>query len=88
VAAIREERGRLEVALGELDVDVFPSGANFVLFRPRSRDGHEVWERLLDHSVLVRDCSSWPRLQGCLRVTVGTANDDDAFLTALQAVLA
>jgi histidinol-phosphate aminotransferase len=88
VAAIQEERGRLVVALGELDVDVFPSGANFVLFRPRSRAGHEVWERLLDHSVLVRDFSSSPRLEGCLRVTVGTRRDDDAFLAALQAVLA
>jgi histidinol-phosphate aminotransferase len=47
-----------------------------------------VWERLLDHSVLVRDFSSSPRLEGCLRVTVGTRGDDDAFLAALQAVLA
>ena len=35
----------------------------------------------------MRDCSSWPRLDDCLRVTVGTPADDDAFLAALAQVL-
>jgi len=88
VAALVEERGRLVAAMGDLAVDVFPSGANFVLFRPRSGDGRGVWQGLLDRSVLVRDCSSWPRLDGCLRVTIGTPAEDDRFLTALAEVLA
>jgi histidinol-phosphate aminotransferase len=87
VAALVEERGRLVAALADLPVDVFPSGANFVLFRPRGRDGKEVWQGLLDQSVLVRDCSSWPRLEGCLRITIGTPGEDDAFLAALREVL-
>jgi len=37
--------------------------------------------------VLVRDFSSWPRLEQCLRVTVGTPEENDAFLTALRAAL-
>lgn len=88
VAAIVDERERLTVALAALDVDVFPSEANFVLFRPRSRTGHDVWQALVDRGVLVRDCSSWPRLRGCLRVTVGTRVEDDAFLEAMAAALA
>jgi histidinol-phosphate aminotransferase len=88
VASIVEERGRLGAALGELDVDVFPSGANFLLFRPRQRDGAAVWQALLDRSVLVRNCASWPRLEGCLRVTIGTAAEDDAFVAALTEALA
>ena len=56
----------------------WPSGANFVLFRPHRRDGRDVWQALLDRGVLVRDCSAWPRLAGCLRVTVGTPAEDDA----------
>jgi histidinol-phosphate aminotransferase len=88
VAGLVEERGRLCAALGDLPVEVWPSGANFVLFRPQRHDGRKVWQGLLERSVLVRDCSSWPRLDGCLRVTVGTADEDDAFLTALQEVLA
>ncbi len=87
VAALVEERGRLVARLADLDVDLWPSGANFVLFRPRSRDGHAVWNDLLERSVLVRDFSSWPRLEGCLRVTVGTTEEDDAFLGALEEVL-
>jgi histidinol-phosphate aminotransferase len=88
VAGLVEERGRLVARLAELAVDVFPSAANFVLFRPREHDGSAVWQGLVDRSVLVRDCSSWPRLDGCLRVTIGTPAEDDAFLGALEEVLA
>ncbi len=87
VSRLVEERGRLVSRLGELDVDVWPSGANFVLFRPRSVDGGDVWQRLVDRSVLVRNCSSWPRLEGCLRVTIGTPGEDDLFLSALEEAL-
>jgi histidinol-phosphate aminotransferase len=87
VASLVEERGRLTARLADLPVDVWPSGANFVLFRPRARDGQAVWQGLLDRSVLVRDCSGWPRLDGCLRVTIGTPAEDDAFLAALEDVL-
>jgi histidinol-phosphate aminotransferase len=87
VARLVEERGRLVERLSELDVDVWPSGANFVLFRPRSIDGADVWQRLVDRSVLVRNCSSWPRLEGCLRVTIGSVDEDNAFLSALEEAL-
>jgi histidinol-phosphate aminotransferase len=87
VAALVEERGRFVSALGDLPVELWPSGANFVLFRPIERAGDEVWQELVDRSVLVRDCSSWPRLEGCLRVTIGTPAEDDACLDALKEVL-
>jgi histidinol-phosphate aminotransferase len=88
VAGLVEERGRVVAALTELPVDVWPSAANFVLFRPRERSGDDVWKGLVERSVLVRSCASWPRLDGCLRVTIGTATEDDAFLAALREVLA
>jgi histidinol-phosphate aminotransferase len=108
VAAIVAERERLTEALRRLPVDVFPSGANFVLFRPRpasaaesggtasaaesggtaSADALAVWKGLVERSVLVRDCSSWPRLSGCLRVTIGMPEENHAFLAALTEVLA
>ncbi len=87
VARLVEERGRLVARLADLPVQVWPSGANFVLFRPTGADGSAVWQQLVDRSVLVRNCSSWPRLEGCLRVTVGTPTEDDAFLTALEEIL-
>ncbi|HEY5662528.1 MAG TPA: histidinol-phosphate transaminase [Ilumatobacter sp.] len=87
VRSIVAERERVSGALGALPIDVTPSGANFVLFRPRTMPGTAVWQGLLDRSVLVRDCSGWPRLANCLRVTIGTADENDAFLTALGEVL-
>ena len=87
VSNIVEERGRIVAGLHQLDVEVWPSEANFVLFRPQSVDGATVWQRLVDQSVLVRDCSSWPNLDGCLRVTVGTAHENGRFLEALAKAL-
>jgi histidinol-phosphate aminotransferase len=84
VAVIAEERGRVAAALADLDVDLWPSDANFILFRPRRRDAKEVWAALVDESVLVRDCSSWERLDNCLRVTIGTPHENDRFLAALR----
>lgn len=88
VKQIVVERDRVSDELGVLDVDAVPSGANFILFRPRSRPGREVWQGLLDRGVLIRDCSGWPRLRDHLRVTIGTHDENSAFLTALAEVLA
>ncbi len=87
VARLVGERLRLVDGLARLGLEVFPSDANFVLFKVGSRDARELWRELLSRSVLVRDVSGWPRLQGCLRVTVGTPAEDDAFLAALSAAL-
>lgn len=84
VAALVEERGRLVQALRQLpELTVLPSGANFVLVRSDG-DAHALWERLVERGVLVRDFSRWPRLEGCLRITVGTAGEDDALLAAMR----
>ena len=83
VAGLVAERERLVAGLARLPVEQWPSGANFVLFRPTTADGREVWQGLLERSVLVRDCTGWRGLDGCLRVTVGTPAEDDAFLAAL-----
>jgi len=88
VAALVSERTRVAGALVSLPVDTWPSEANFLLFRPQQVDGPTAWKGLLERSVLVRDCSSWPRLDGCLRVTIGTPPENDTFLSALTEVLA
>lgn len=88
VRTVVAERERLSAAMRAMPIDVTPSGANFILFRPTDRSGRDVWQGLLDRSVLVRDCSGWPRLADCLRVTVGTPAENDAFLNALKEVVA
>jgi len=84
VARITEERGRVAAALNELPVDSWPSDANFILFRPRERDADGVWRSLLAHSVLIRNCASWEGLKGCLRVTIGTPEENNRFLQGLK----
>lgn len=83
--AVRAERDRIAAALPGLGAEVFPSEANFVLFRP-PRPAAEVWRGLLERGVLVRDFSSL--VAGCLRVTAGTPEEVDRFLDALKEVLA
>jgi histidinol-phosphate aminotransferase len=81
------ERERVAAALTTVDgVTVYPSGANFLLLRP-DHDGHALWARMVERGVLVRDFSGWPRLEGCLRVTIGTPEENDTFLDALRASL-
>ena len=94
MAFLVEDRERLFAALSDMDgVTVFPSGANFLLFRidgagrPALSRGHEIWEALVERGVLVRDFSRWPGVEDCLRVTVGTADENTAFLSALTDVL-
>ena len=91
VSTLVEERGRIANGLAELStsgVEAFPSGANFILVRFHRHDARDVWQRLLDDGVLVRDCSGWPRLDGCLRVSVGLPAENDRFLAALAAAVA
>lgn len=82
VATIKAERARIQQGFTDLGVAFWPSGSNFILFRPE-RDAKSVWQSLLDAGILVRDCSSWAGLAGCLRVTVGTESENSAFLAAL-----
>jgi histidinol-phosphate aminotransferase len=85
VAAIVAERTRVIAALSKMrGVTVFPTRANFVTFRV---SGGGLFTRLLDRGVLVRDVSSYPRLQNCLRVSIGSREQNDAFLAALQVAL-
>ncbi len=83
--AVREQRDRVLEALPGLGVEAFPSDANFVLFRP-PRPAAQVWQGLLDRGVLVRDFTAL--VPGCLRVTAGTPEEIDLFLSALEEVLA
>lgn len=86
--AICADRERLHAALAALpDVEVWPSRANFLLFRT-SRPAAQVHRALRERGVLVKCLDgSHPLLAGCLRVTVGAPRENDAFLAALAAAL-
>jgi histidinol-phosphate aminotransferase len=61
----------------------FHSDANFILFRTRGSSS-AVFRRLRENGVLVRDLGRPGPLENCLRVTVGTPEENRAFLTALR----
>jgi histidinol-phosphate aminotransferase len=81
VEAVKAERDRIVAALPGMGLTSVPSDANFVLFG-RFADARAAWQALLDRDVLVRDVG----LPGWLRVTAGTPEETDAFLTALGEV--
>lgn len=84
IASVVSERKRLFREMSSLeDITVYPSEANFILFKVRSP--RRVYSGLLERGVLVRDMKGV--VQGCLRVTVGTRGENDAFLRALKAAL-
>jgi histidinol-phosphate aminotransferase len=84
LAAVRAERDRILEALPTLGVEAFASESNFVLFRP-PKPARQVWQALLDRSVLVRDFTTL--VPECLRVTAGTPEEVDRFLSALEEAL-
>ena len=66
--------------------EVYPSQANFILVRiPQA---HRIWEQLLKRGILVRDFSSAPSLENCLRITVGTEEENRALIEALRELTA
>lgn len=81
------ERAKVIAALRRVPaVEAFDSVTNFILFRLRGRAVEDVHARFLRESVLVRDVSSWPGCAGCLRVSIGTALENDRFVAALGSV--
>lgn len=86
-ARIRADREALLAELASLPrVKVFPSATNFILFRVAEAD--LVFERLRRQGVLIKNLNaSGGLLAGCLRVTVGTPAENQAFLSALAAAL-
>jgi histidinol-phosphate aminotransferase len=66
----------------------YPTAANFVLIRCRDLPAAEVFQRLYqDFGILVRDVSGSPELAECLRISIGTREDMDAVIAALEQIL-
>lgn len=86
--AIRQTRTRLHTFLENLNgVEVYPSDANFILFR--LDEANQIFRLLQQHGILVKNLdNSHPLLKNCLRVTVGTPEENDYFCNTLQDLLA
>lgn len=84
VKTIIDERKNLAGQLKVLPfiTEVFPSDANFLLFR--SHDANALYHFLRDAGILIRNRSNLPLCTNCLRVSVGTAEENAALLKAME----
>ncbi|MFT3695378.1 MAG: histidinol-phosphate transaminase [Kofleriaceae bacterium] len=76
------ERARLATALATYG-EVFPSEANLILVRFGAGRAAEIWKQLADRGIVVRNFDQPGPLAGCLRITVGTAAENDLLLRTL-----
>ncbi|NOY65579.1 MAG: histidinol-phosphate transaminase [Nitrospirae bacterium] len=84
IKAICRERDRVFRELSSIEsIEVFPSEANFILFRVRNAPA--IHKKLLKKGVLIRDMSS--QVRDSLRVTIGTPEENDIFLEKIAEVL-
>jgi histidinol-phosphate aminotransferase len=84
IKKILEERNHLESQLKTLPFvrKVFPSDANFLLVKVENPGA--VYGFLMNLGIIVRDRSSVPLCEGCLRVTVGTPEENSTLINALK----
>ncbi|MDX5422645.1 MAG: histidinol-phosphate transaminase [Hymenobacteraceae bacterium] len=83
VEEIVQERELLMEALPEMAVveKVYPSDANFILVKVK--DANSLYKYLLDNGIVVRNRSSLPGCEGCLRISVGTLEENQQLLKAI-----
>lgn len=83
VAVMRAERKKLiDLLAGFSFVEtIYPTDANFVLVRVKDADG--IYRHLIEAGIVVRNRSQVELCDGCLRVTVGTPQENSLLLTSL-----
>jgi histidinol-phosphate aminotransferase len=85
---IRADRGQMLDQLSLLEqVEVFPSQANFILFRLKQGNAGKVFNALRDDGVLIKNMDKPGPLANCLRVTVGMPEENQIFMQALEKAL-
>ena len=88
VASLVAEREKLIDRLEEIGkISPLPSQSNYILIESTAMEAPELFERLLEHGVLIRNVSNYPGLARYLRITVGDSGENDALIEALAEVL-
>lgn len=88
-AKIRDDREELFNRLSAIPgVETWDTEANFILFRVKQAGGTKVHQALIEKKILIKNLhGAHPLLQDCLRVTVGSQSENEAFLTELNSIL-
>lgn len=84
IKAIVSEREKISAALKNFTFieKIYPSEANFLLVK--TTEPRKLYEYLVEKQIVVRDRSSVPLCQGCLRITIGTGEENGKLLEALK----
>lgn len=82
---VKEQRPLLYKELDRIGMQYYPSQANFIMIRP-TVDAKELTDALLKEGVMVRPVAGFGA-PGCVRVTVGDAEANKAYIAALEKVL-
>jgi histidinol-phosphate aminotransferase len=84
VTAVRTERKRLADVLSSFRFveKVYPSDANFLLVR--CSDARSLYQKLAQRGIIIRDRSSEPKLANCIRISVGTPEQNTLLLNAMK----
>ena len=86
-ASIRKERERMQRALGAFpDIQTYPSQTNFVTIRVP--DAGQAFRHLLERRILIKRLGGHAMLENCLRITIGTPEQNDQVLEALKELYA
>ena len=82
--AIKSERVKVNASLSIMNgVEVFPSRANFILFRVKNAG--QVFQSLKQRCILIKNLDgTHPLLENCLRITIGTPEENTQFCSALH----
>lgn len=88
--AICQQRTLVFKQLQNLDnIQVYPSSANFILFKTATDQANIIFAKLKQHGILIKNLSpQGGLLSDCLRVTIGTESENKNFLNALKTILA
>ena len=85
---ICQQREQLIAAMQDIkSIQVFPSEANFILFKTLNTSADFVFKRLIENNIMIKNVANNNLLENCLRVTVGTEKENQAFLAALKCSL-
>ena len=86
IQSVMEERERVlsKLVANPLIEKVFPTDANFVLFR--IPDAKNIYKKLADEGVVIRYRGNEPHCENCLRLTIGTAAENERFFAALDEI--
>lgn len=88
-ANIRNDRESVLAGLNNIaGVETWPSEANFILFRVSGKNANDVHMELKQKNILIKNLhGTHPLLEDCLRVTIGTNEENQTFLSALKLIL-